>query len=159
MKKSGSEMTVVPLGKVHDNDNAPWFCAWLNGQEFANEKAFKNAWLEAVRNSDCRYGRLRRFHAWAIENLEEPGMPDTLLYDVCGPVTFVEFKFVRNGAVKFEPTQLLWCRNNSPVNAVVGMYFPKHKRVAFVNAGYFTLFGKTRIGVSLNEDADTVTLL
>lgn len=158
MKNSGSEITVVPLGKVDDN-NAPWFCEQLDGQEFADEKAFKNTWLDAVRNSDCVHGHLRRFHAWAIENLEEPGMPDTLLYDCVGPATFVEFKVVRNGAVKFEPTQLLWCKNNSPVTVVVGMYFPKQKRALFVRAGYFTQLGKTRIGVSLNEDADTVTLL
>ena len=80
-----------------------------NGKKFTNcktEQAFKMAYLKAIAKPE--------FYLFCIETEEtEQGFPDVMeIEKKTGKADFMEFKFTKNGKIKFQSTQPAFYKNH-----------------------------------------------
>lgn len=98
---------------------------------FSEEMPFKREIMAALKSDKETYKSV-----FAIENREEPGMPDILAIKSDDTAIFLETKYAVNGVIEFERTQIPWYLRNKKLNILVVAYNDKTTNIHYIKAEY-----------------------
>lgn len=84
---------------------------------FSDENSFKRKLMSTLIKGTKAYKKV-----FAIENSEEPGMPDLLLIDIDDTSRFIETKYAQKAVVKFKRSQIPWYMRNKDLNISIVCY-------------------------------------
>jgi len=97
---------------------------------FADELSFKSKLIQKLRQ-DKRFNKV-----FAIENSEEPGMPDLLVIEHDDRVFFIETKYAKSGTIKFKRTQPSWYIRHKDLNIFIVAYDDRTTDYHVISAKY-----------------------
>jgi hypothetical protein len=115
---------------------------------FADENNFKKKIMKIFSKKKEIIKRV-----FAIENREEPGMPDLLLIDVAHKAFFLEIKYAKKGVITFEWTQIPWYLRNRELFIGIVAYNDLTKNVHFIDAPLVTANAKN-LSFKLADEKD-----
>jgi hypothetical protein len=98
---------------------------------FSDELSFKNKLMYLLKDKKAEYKAV-----FAIENREEPGMPDLVLVNNFDEVTFAEIKYAEKGKITFKRTQIPWYMRHRKLNIVIIAYNDITKNIHFFTVDY-----------------------